>query len=157
MPDNIRFLISHIAKSDPHLYQALNILAGDNAPNPNIITVISDVTVGLPQTITTTQSDVSKVSLQLNTNGNYIIYGSFTMNGDNNTGACDGVLVVEGQTQNDVAKAYVAAGTIFNMTVTQIWPILVTQPTNIKLQVRKASNAGTAQLSQCKMIAVLLP
>jgi hypothetical protein len=154
---NIGFLVSHIQKSDPHLYQALMLLQGNNAPNPNITTVPSDVTVGLPQTINVVPGDVSKVSLELTDVGNYLIYGSFTMNGDNNTGACDGLLLVDGVTQSDVAKAYVAAGTIFNITVTQIWSLKVTQSTTIKLQVRKASNAGTAQLSQAKMVVQLLP
>jgi hypothetical protein len=154
---NIGFLISHIAKSDPHLYQALSLLAGNNAPNMNIFTAVSDVSQSNLMTLSTSAIDIPKTALKLNINGNYEILASLTMSGDQNTGALSGLLNVEGTDQPDLASAYVGAGGVFTITITQHWKLQVTSITNLKLRAFKSVNAGNAFISQAKLTATLLP
>lgn len=159
---NIGFLISHISKSDPHLFEALKLI--QNAINPEIIqssyigSSADNTSVGI------IPMDIPSTIITLDRRGVYLIFGIAKLYVNAPALGIFGSLCVAGVTQKKQILAELqtlGASVVDQLTGTfgQLWKYNnLSSKSEAKLQFNKGQNAGiaTVYLQETTLTAVFI-
>lgn len=130
-------ILKYLEESIEGLLRRIKTLESQDPLYPPVQVGIADANLVL----TNIQQSISGTSITLDP-GNYIVFGTFHVVGDDATQQLEGGLLVDSTLQTALAKCNL--DTINVHTVTQIWRIQLTIATTVVLRARKTGGAGTS-------------